>query len=75
MFSTKYTSWMAIFTYNHLICNWASGASPTLGCSIEISRDIPYFLDWNARVLLVSSELLAGVVFEGAVYSFQPLGY
>ena len=24
--------------------NWASEASPTLGCSIEISRDIPYFL-------------------------------
>ena len=30
---------------------------------------IPYFLDWNARILLVSSELLAGVVFEGAFYS------
>ena len=30
---------------------------------------IPYFLDWNARVLLVSSVLLAGVVFEGAFYS------
>ena len=28
-----------------------------------------YFLDWNACVLLVSSELLAGVVFEGALYS------
>ena len=28
---------------------------------------VPYFL--NARVLLVSSELLAGVVFEGAFYS------
>ena len=25
--------------------------------------------DYNARVLLVSSELLAGVVFEGAFYS------
>ena len=23
--------------------NWASEASPTLGCSIEISRDIMYF--------------------------------
>ena len=23
-------------------CNWASEASPTLGCSIEISRDIGY---------------------------------
>ena len=23
-----------------LLCNWASEASPTLGCSIEISRDI-----------------------------------
>ena len=22
------------------VCNWASEASPTLGCSIEISRDI-----------------------------------
>ena len=31
--------------------------------------DLPYFLDWNVRVLLVSSELLAGVVFEGAFYS------
>ena len=30
---------------------------------------LPYSLDWNARVLLVSSELLAGVVFEGAFYS------
>ena len=30
---------------------------------------VPYFLDWNARVLLVPSELLAGVVFEGAFYS------
>ena len=29
---------------------WASEASPTLGCSIEISRDIyiPYFLDYSA---------------------------
>ena len=24
------------------ICNWASEASPTLGCSIEISGDIHY---------------------------------
>ena len=24
------------------ICNWASEASPTLGCSIEISRNIIY---------------------------------
>ena len=44
-------------------------------------QELPYFLDWNARVLLVSSELLAGVVFEGAFYSrarsipFKPLGY
>ena len=30
---------------------------------------LPYFLDWNARVLLVSSELLVGVLFEGAFYS------
>ena len=38
-------------------------------------KNIPYFLDWNTRILLVSSELLAGVVFEGAVDSFQPLRY
>ena len=31
--------------------------------------NIPYFLDWNVHVLLVSSEFLAGVVFEGAFYS------
>ena len=34
-----------------------------------IIHDLPYFLDWNALVLLVSSELLAGVVFEGTFYS------
>ena len=38
-------------------------------CVSVYSTDIPYFLDWNARVLLVPSELLAGVVFEGAFYS------
>ena len=26
--------------YVYVYCNWASEASPTLGCSIEISRDI-----------------------------------
>ena len=25
-------------------CNWASKASPTLGCSIEISRDICIYI-------------------------------
>ena len=29
------------YFYNHVFANnWASEASPTLGCSIEISRDI-----------------------------------
>ena len=33
------------FKYSHFVClpvyhNWASKASPTLGCSIEISHDI-----------------------------------
>ena len=37
--------------------------------AIQTSQCLPYFLYWNARVLLVSSELLAGVVFEGAFYS------
>ena len=36
---------------------------------ISLMLVISYFLDWNARVLLVTSELLAGVVFEGAFYS------
>ena len=26
--------------YQYVMANWASEASPTLGCSIEISRDI-----------------------------------
>ena len=43
-------------------------AHKVCSCGV-IVHDIPYFLDWNARVLLVSSELLAGVVFEGAFYS------
>ena len=40
-------------------------------CGIYIShvQHIPFFLDWNTRVLLVSSELLACVVYEGAFYS------
>ena len=29
--------------YNE-VCNWASEASPTLGCSIEISRDIYMYI-------------------------------
>ena len=40
-----------------------------MGCQSRYIVYIPYFLDWNARVLLVSSGLLAGVVFEGAFYS------
>ena len=43
---------------------WTSMGIGDLGSCI-----VPYFLDWNACVLLVSSELLAGVVFEGAFYS------
>ena len=30
--------------YNYSINNWASEASPTLGCSIEISRDIYMYI-------------------------------
>ena len=29
-----------LFSNSIKYCNWASEASPTLGCSIEISRDI-----------------------------------
>ena len=46
-----------------------SNVLPRLTPVITFQEQIPYFLDWNARVLLVSSELLAGVVFEGAFYS------
>ena len=28
------------FDFKTVVCYWASAASPTLGCSIEISRDI-----------------------------------
>ena len=41
-------------------------------CVLTVSTPyahIPYYLDSKARVLLVSSELLEGVVFEGAFYS------
>ena len=38
-------------------------------CTLIHHEGLPYFLDWNARVLLGSSELLEGVVFEGAFYS------
>ena len=33
------------------MCNWASEASPTLGCSIEISRDI-YMLSVCCRYVV-----------------------
>ena len=39
------------------ICNWASEASPTLGCSIEISRDIyiiSYFTSKSGIWLVIS---------------------
>ena len=32
-----------------LVYYWASEASPTLGCSIEISRDIYIFKPWLLR--------------------------
>ena len=37
--------------------------------STDRSSSTAYRISLNARVLLVSSELLAGVVFEGAFYS------
>ena len=40
-----------------------------LHCPTHTNMKLPYFLDWNAHILLVSSELLAGVVFEGELYS------
>ena len=43
--------------------------STTIVCKVANNQScLPYFLNSNAHVLLVSSELLAGVVFEGAVY-------
>ena len=33
--------------------NWASEASPTLGCSIEISRDIYIFITYLPRSLYI----------------------
>ena len=35
------------------INNWASGASPTLGCSIEISRDIYIYMLSVCRMSVV----------------------
>ena len=32
------------------LCNWASEASPTLGCSIEISRDIYIYVVGMSRM-------------------------
>ena len=52
------------YIYIYSILNWASEASPTLGCSIEISRDIYICVcrmsnhvesrESNARMLKVS---------------------
>ena len=35
------------------LVNWASEASPTLGCSIEISRDIYMFITYLPRSLYI----------------------
>ena len=41
--------------FHNEVCNWASEASPTLGCSIEISRDIYMYvgmsvcLSWSKK--------------------------
>ena len=35
-----------------MVCNWASEASPTLGCSIEISCDIYIYIRLTRNVLL-----------------------
>ena len=36
----KFTSAVILYVSQITSTNWASEASPTLGCSIEISRDI-----------------------------------
>ena len=33
-----------------MVPNWASEASPTLGCSIEISRDIYIYMSYVCRM-------------------------
>ena len=34
----------SVCEFNYIHSNWASEASPTLGCSIEISRDIYIYI-------------------------------
>ena len=46
------------------ICNWASEASPTLGCSIEISRDI------YMSVCLSCPKCVGGITFAHAQSQF-----
>ena len=45
-----------LFFYLLHICYWASEASPTLGCSIEISRDmyIAYYTSKSGIWLVIS---------------------
>ena len=44
----------SMFLTFHTICNWASEASPTLGCSIEISCDIYNICDRIAKTGLIT---------------------
>ena len=48
-----------------LYCYWASEASPTLGCSIEISRDI-YIAYYTSKSGIMASYFKSSVVFSRA---------
>ena len=39
------------------MCNWASEASPTLGCSIEISRDIYIYIQVKKKAFKINAKI------------------
>ena len=43
--------------------NWASEASPTLGCSIEISRDIIYMLSVCRMSVVCQINCVGGITY------------
>ena len=61
-------------TYRHIYINWASEASPTLVCSIEISRDIYIYIYIYMLSVCLVCQITWNHVNQTRAYSKSVLG-
>ena len=52
-----------IISMLNITCNWASEASPTLGCSIEISRDIYIYMSVCCMSVVCQINCVGGITY------------